>query len=470
MIRVFENNSGTWFNGNYIMNLTQSAQPYTSKFALGSTVCRQVSIDIDNRGILGSVLGIDLYEDNGSDVQANWTPYLTDLIVDSMDTTNEDYTTYNLTDRMVELNTPLVYTVSDSVSDILSDICFRHGLTLASNVLDENDEIDLWMYHYEINWEDNLSEREFVSYVAEVNFGYAYIDNGYLYINRYTPDGRYGYVTDLISIDECSSFKLGSKHVFSKVYVELAAGTAYQGTDAKETIYLNPQNILLNADTVDDAISRIYSQTPTFTFWDVEIEKCPLVDTKPCGYIGITNQYGLSYWFLCSIDYKYNAQWLGGYRCQFDDKQQNQTQIVTTQDALRRIDIKVDRETGIISQHVNDLSENMGTLIEQTADGLLVQVRKDIDDNKDAFATRQTRVNISDDGVVISQNDEGAYSKFTADGMEIWIDDSKQAWATKDGFASQELIVGGPNDTEKWRIHMSNDGNTLTFLRSADPQ
>ena len=160
--------------------------------------------------------------------------------------------------------------------------------------------------------------------------------------------------------------------------------------------------------------------------------------------------------------------WLGGYSSVFDNKVQNETQIITTSELVRRIDIKVDRETGIISQTVSDITNNISSIVQQTAESLearVARVENDTDSNSDRLTTIETSVSIAADGVTVSQGTEGSYTKFTDVGMDIYVESTKTAWATADGFASEELIVGGANDLEKWHIHMSNNGNSLTFLR-----
>ena len=165
MIRVLFDD--TEINGNYILNLTQIVEPYNQNFIIGNTVCRQFSIDVKDVGYSTIPDKVYLYEDNGSDTQSEWTKYAT-LLIDNTEVKDEHYTTFSLTDVMVRFNVDLTYTVGQTVLQILNNICTSKGITLNTQ--------SFYMSDLSISWQDQIQERDLISYVAEVNGGYAYID------------------------------------------------------------------------------------------------------------------------------------------------------------------------------------------------------------------------------------------------------------------------------------------------------
>ena len=460
MIRVLFDN--TEIDGNYIMSLTQIAQPYNQYFSIGNTVCRQFDIVIRNEGFSSVPDEVILYEDNNSDVQSEWTKYAT-LLVDSVEIKDETSTTFSLTDLMVRFNVPLSYTVGDHCLGILTDICTNKGISLIRPAI-------LFLDDFIISWEDNISERDLISYMAEVNGGYAYIDaDGNLNIDQYSNTSA-----GTVDANFCSSFKIGEKHIIDRVYCELGTATQYYpSTGQYDTLYLNPNNILLTGNddyTTRDILENIYSVVNGLTFYTLSIEQCPTISARACQMLNFISD-SIAYPFLCSINYDYRCNWYGGYSCDVKSGLQEETKISESAELNRRINISVDRQLGTIEQSISELSDNVAinsTTIQQTASDLTVRVaaaENNISSNGGRITTLESSVKITSTGVEVSNGTAGSYTNFTASGMDIYVENTKTAWASSEGFASEELMIGGANDSEKWHMHMANDGYTLMFLR-----
>lgn len=404
MIRVLFDN--VEINGNYILNLSQNVDPYNQNFVIGNTICRQFSIDVKDVGYNSIPDKVYLYEDNNSNIQANWTKYAT-LLVDDTEVTDEHYTTFSLTDVMVRFNVDLTYTVGQTVLQILNNICTSKGITLNTQ--------SFYMSDLSISWQDQIQERDLISYVAEVNGGYAYIDEeGNLNFEAYT-----NIPASNIDINKCSSYKVGELHKIGRVYVELATATQYYPqTTSDDTLYLNPDNILFTDSqgyTIENTIKHIYDSINGFMFYNMAIEQCPIDPNVRAGQIisvggwsrlltsdgdyiltsdgnKILVTEGLLVPFICSIDWKYNTQWMGGYTTDLDCKVQEETQIVDTKKKLSRITIKVDRELGVISQSVAQLDDDLNE-VEAT---LELKVSKD--DNDQIISM----INASADNIILN--------------------------------------------------------------------
>lgn len=475
MIRVLFDS--TEITGNLITRLSQSVQPYDQNFKIGNTICRTFSLDVKGIG-LNIPDRVYLYEDNGSNTQSNWILKAT-LLVDDVDETNVNYTTFSLKDIMVMFNTELKYELNETVLTILNRICGEKGIALI--------EQDLYMSDFAITWNDNLQERDLISYVAEVNGGYAYIDeSGDLHIVPYSRMPVYH-----VDVDMCSDIKVGTRCYYDRVYLELGTATMfYPVSTENDTLRLNPDNILLTGNEdyeTQTILKHIQSIINGFCFYNIDIAKCPIdPDVRAGQLIGVGGWQNLQTSagvdlqtsagddilvteddyaaFICTIDYEYNAGWLGGYRIELDNTVQNETHIVTAKELVKRLQINVDRELGVIQQSIADISDGLAeyeSSMTQTADSLEARVVR----NEDRLTSFETAVTISADGVTISQGTEGSYTEFTDSGMDIYAEGNKVAWAEADGFSSEELMIGGAYDAEKWHMHMANDGKTLMFLR-----
>ena len=457
MIRILFDN--TEIDGNYILSLTQTAQPFNQVFSIGNTICRQFTVDIKNIGFNSIPDKVYLYEDNDSNAQSDWTKYAT-LLVDDFEDKNDNYTTFSLTDVMVRFNTRLDYLEGDTAMDVIDSICQKYSISHLFNSFYKDDFV--------LTWQDGLLERDFISFVAEINGSYAYINaDGDLDMAQYTNTSVH-----TIDANYCSSYKIGAKHQIGRVYIELGTATAYYPqTSQYDTLYLNSSNIFFDTETAQEILQHIYSLVNGLTFYNIQIEKClvnPNVLAGQMMQLKVDSDY---YNFVAIIDYSYNERWNGGYSFDLDCKVQEETQITFASDLNNRINISVNRETGEITQQINELNGSIQentSLIQQTANSLSLRVanaENGISSNSTRLTQFETAVSINSTGVSISQGTEGNYTRFTDSGMDIYVESNKVAWATSDGFGSEELIIGGFNDTDKWHMHMSNNGNTLTFIR-----
>lgn len=387
MIRVLFDD--TEINSNYIMKITQTVNPYTQGFCLGSTICRQFSIDIHSAANVSTPDNVYLYEDNDSDTQSDWSLYAT-LFVDSVETTDDNHITFNLTDIMVYFNTPLTY--QGTVLSILNSICSDKGISLNTQ--------DFYMKDYEVG-EVSINERDLISYIAEVNGGYAYIDNeGNLNICRYENKAYSN-----IDSDMCSSIKVGAYHKIGRVSFDLT-GTeeVYPSVTEYDTVSLNPDNIILQNESTRASIMKdVYSFIRGFAFYNIKIEKCPIDPDIRAGQLinvgGWRNllssgeEYittltgerilvsdGLLIPFLCEIDWNYNTQWLGGYTTDFENKTQEATPIVSVQEKVSKLKWELDDPTSGVKAQLElkvakDDNDQIISMINASADNIILNTK-----------------------------------------------------------------------------------------------
>lgn len=101
--------------------------------------------------------------------------------------------------------------------------------------------------------------------------------------------------------------------------------------------------------------------------------------------------------------------------------------------------------------------------VEQTANSINLTVKEITDTTIPNLDTRtqilETCVAVQADGLKISQGSEGAYTLLTDDGMEIYSEGNKVAYAKKDGFYAIDYIMNG------WHMITANNKNSFCIVR-----
>lgn len=370
----------------YVKALSQSAEAFNGTFKLGSTICRAFELEISKECTLLELLqcedGSPLLTEDGLPLRVEQdmdiTTYrpqkirLTDdmekvyatLRLDDIDTEDDYILSYKLTDEMVMLNQEFVYDTSQThtVQELLNMICTSHGMKLATT--------SLYLADMPISWGgENMTERDFVSYVAEVNCGYAFINkDGNLEFKSYTntPSAE-------IDVRNCSSFKVGYHHIYDRVYLELGTATYYYPeTSDHDTLYLNPENILFTSGgkyPYTEVMAHMYNQIKGFNFYNIEANRCPIPNTLCCETV-VFNLSGTKYPTLWQVAYDYNVHWYGGLSCILEGSEQEETKIKNPVDKVNKkvnyLKITVDRELGSIKEEIKTTTEKI-TAIDKNA-------------------------------------------------------------------------------------------------------
>ena len=378
MIHVFFDS--VEIDANYIMKITQTVDPYNQSFTLGSTICRQFSIDIHNRANVTTPEFVYLYEDN--DLYAT-------LLVDDVESSESNFKTFKLTDIMVRFNKKL--NVSGTALEVLNTICANKNITLETQ--------DLYLGEFNVNT-DKINERDLISHIAEVNGGYAYIDaNGNLNIVPY-ENKAYG----TIDSDMCSTLLIGEYHKVGRISFDTGDSVeVYPSATDYDTVSLNPYNIFLQDQSRLARMEHIFHVVGGFAFYNVKIERCPIFPNVRAGQLlnigGWRNlltsdeEYittlagerilvsdGLLIPFMSIIDWNYSMEWLGGYTTDLDCKIQEDTPIITVEDRVRRLTWEVDDpDTGVKAQLElkvsKDDNDQIISMINASADNIILNTK-----------------------------------------------------------------------------------------------
>lgn len=350
-IRLKYGSSYVTLPSNNITELTQEANLFLGEsFYIGSTVCRSFKLGVDKRSL-------SALPDDGVLIYEGSTKYA-DLVIDNID--DEDVRSYKftLTDRMVRLNEQdsSWFTSGRTIQQLLSDICTQYGIAGVDTIAAYG--------NLAITWYDNWTARDFVSWVAELLGGYAYISaNNYLKFDTYsnTP-------VQTIPVENCDSFKLGEQITIDRVVYDMPGKTVkypvdYSGTGC--TLYLNTDNALFTDSgglSIEDQVEYIYNVINGFSFYNITVGKCPINrDVRAGQCIGFSLD-GTVYNTIAQVNWNYNSMWLGGYELKLDSPVQAETQIVGAAKKTQTIIQKIDREVGEISSTVSSVEESTATI------------------------------------------------------------------------------------------------------------
>lgn len=469
----------------YITKFTQEATLFSGEtFYIGSTVCRAFTLSVDRRAI-------DDPEMESAVIYDNNQPYA-DLVVDSIDDSDIKVYTLHLTDRMVRLNeqSSAWFTSGNTIQQLLNDIVTEYNLIGVDTIPDYGSMA--------ITWYNNWTAREFVSWVAELLGGYAYISSdGYLKFANYSNTPAY-----TVNVANCDSFKLGDQITIDRVVYDTPSKTViypenYSGTGC--TLYLNTNNELFTDSgniTIESQVEYIYNKINGFSFYNVKVGKCPINDYGKAGdCIGFVLD-GNTYNSIVQVNWNYNTMWLGGYELHLDSPVQAETQIQNPVTKMGYIlTEKIDRENGVISSSLYGIQEQvnsnsnelveLGNKITRSIDGLAIDfnnttqaMQYDIQQLLAGLAANTTAIqgfnNIvfaTPAGVVVMNPGSSVYGQFGSYQLSF-IDTSSdpngiiQAWVGKDGLGGREVNIGDPNtQANQWRIFASPDGKHLHFTR-----
>ncbi|HHX69510.1 MAG TPA: hypothetical protein GX708_15870, partial [Gallicola sp.] len=273
---------------------------FTDSFKLGSTASNSFKLSVNKAMVENHPNEVKIEDDN--------TTFY--LIVDSF---TEDRYVYNYTlvDKLVNLN--FNYDASEIInekaeleedcylSDILADICNQAGIEL-------DDSIN-WLNDIVVSWYDNtVQAREYVSYIAELQAGYAQInEDGKLTIKPHKKAS-----SKTIDIDECSDFILGEYKKITRVVYDNGI-QFFQFQDEENdgaTLYLNPNNVyIINEEVVENIFNAING----FEFYLVNVPQAPMDSNIRAGDI-ITFTDGVNnYPTIAQYSMSYGGSWVGGY-------------------------------------------------------------------------------------------------------------------------------------------------------------
>lgn len=335
----------TLIDEQYYTGLTNNYELFNDSFKLGSTPSNTYRLSVAKEGITNQPQSISLKENGNT---------FAELQIDNIEEQDYEYV-YTLTDKMLDLD--FYYDASEifingatTLYNIVMDICTKVDLNLGTT--------NFRGYDKAINWYDNTrTAREYIGFVAELNGGFARIENNTLYFRKQKTNSA-----KTISIDDCENFVIGEYHKITRVVYELGALKYEFGDETGNTLYLNPDNVYI---TEESEVQAIYNDIKDFEFYSFQTDNCLIDYSVKAGDIITFTDGENDYPTIAQYDLEYFGGWIGGYNLEINTERQEETKIIGDKDRIRDLKIIVDRQNNTITQVVSEVDEQ-NTKISQT--------------------------------------------------------------------------------------------------------
>lgn len=328
-------------DSDYYAGITNSFKLFDEEFMLGTTASNTFNIEVP----YGAVSSIP----TNVKIKCNNKDYA-NLIVDNYELKDNNILQLKLTDKMTLLN--VSYDASSivpcTVKEILQDICSKVGVDLGTKTMINGNVV--------VDYYDNtLNARDYISYIAELNGGYAVIgQDGKLYLKRFntTPVN--------IDMDECEDFKVGQHHVIERVVFDNGLLKYETSNDETlETLYLNSDNVYI---TSKEIFNNIASKILDFEFYCFETGNCKINSNVLAGDLikftdGVNN-----YQTIAQYSLDYNGDWIGGYSLQTNSKHQEETKQTGLEKKIKKLSVELNRNTAelkITAENTNTISNKL---------------------------------------------------------------------------------------------------------------
>lgn len=438
----------------YYAGLSNNFKLFNESFSLGTTTANSFSLDISAKAISTIPKEVKIKID-GSDY-AN-------LIVDSYNYKDENFITLNLVDKMVlfDFNYDASSIVPCSVKNILKDICSKIDVELGNENFTNEDLI--------VNYYDNtITAREYVGYIAELNGGYAKIGkDGKLYLKKFINTEKE------IDLKTSKSYKIGEKHKVERVVFDNGL-LKYETSDDEtlETLYLNSENVYINSEEI---FNNIANEILNFEFYNISTGYCKINSDVEVGDVVNFVVDEIKYPSIAQVSLNFNGGWVGNYEFNVQSKQQQETEIVGVEQKVKSIKVQQDRDNATIkilveeaediTNEINktntdvnnnyqdllnklndcakeddivDLKKSVDTL--QSSTDYTITVLEDIQVNGVSKVETETGYVFDKEGLSIDKTDAPTGGKFNEAGMEI-VDKLTAALTTLfySGYVNEEM-------------------------------
>lgn len=329
----------TLIDEQYYSGLNNNNELFSENFKLGATPSNTFKLTIRKDGVSTQPTTVTLKDNNTT---------FAILKVDNIEEEEYEYV-YTLTDSMLDLefyyDASLIFVEgSTTLLNIVQDICLKAGIALGTT--------NFRGYNKAITWYDNRrTAREYISYIAELNGGYAQIgQDGRLYFIKQNTSS-----VKTISIDNCEDFKLGEYHKITRVVYELGATKYEYGDSTGNTLYLNSDNVFI---TTQNEVQAIYNDIRNFEFYSFTTGNCPVDYSVKAGEIITFSDGTNNYKTIAQYDLDYFGGWYGGYSLDINtERQEESTQVIGLSNKVKNLAITVDRDTNTIIQAVEEIDE-----------------------------------------------------------------------------------------------------------------
>lgn len=329
--------------------ITNEYNLFSDTFYLGSVSANTFTLKIAKEYVSSQPSEVRIVDDN--------TEF--HLLVDSIEE-DKGFYTYQLTDSMVNFGfnydaKPLIDNGTTYLQDIWNDICSQAGVDTDYVLQNEN---------IEVGWYDNrIQAREYISFIAELEGGFAYInEDGKLDIKEHNTASQ-----KTITDDEVSEIVIGEEKTINRVVYDNGLQKWEYGSE-DITIYIRTDNpFVIN----EDQIEYVFNKIDGFTFWTVNVPNSIIDTSIRAGDIIIFVKEGVEHKTIAQYSSSFGGGWVGSYSLDLDTERQEETKIIGTVDKVKSIATELDREMGEIRLIADEIADMTDFLKEAEGTGYL---------------------------------------------------------------------------------------------------
>ncbi len=359
------------------------------EFSLGSVTAKSIEMKIHKNSLPDCYQ--NFYVETGIEEEKIPIGYFT---LEKIEKNDDDTITIKAIDHMIKfefhydgshLNYPA------TMIQVLKDICLQAGVELGSTSFLNNDK-QVAVY------DNTLSAREYVSYIAEQAGGFALLGrDGKLYIKTIGEN-----ITEL-NIELLQDYTWGEEFKVSRVAYEDGIQDFKFGKEENSTIWINSDNMYI----VDaNQIENIYNQWKDFECYSFEgktiidpaldIGDILIIDHKRVIYQGDMEYMGK---FKVSLSSKIQAK----------QKAETTRKMISDKTKIRRVQSQIDQAEGTITQLVEERNEQDKKIakVEQDLDRIKQTVESGYDFKRKIEGVTEIYIENAIEGEVLNLTIEG---------------------------------------------------------------
>ena len=279
-----------------------------------------------------------------------------DLIVDKFNLKENNILNLTLIDKMVLFNPKIDISkrVPISAKNLLKLICISRGIEVGTEIFSNEDETIS-------EYNSNLTSREYLKFIAELNGGYAQIgQDGKLYLKNFNTTPK------VINVDDCEDFKLGEKRKIERVVFDNGI-LKFQTSENEnlETLYLNSENPFI---TKEEVFNNIANKILNFEFYNFETKNTLILDNLIAGDLIKFKDGDKEYLTIAQYELDYNGSWNGGYLLNVNSKKQEETKQVGVNTKIKNLQVSINRNENKLNITAKEIEENKKKTNEKLAE------------------------------------------------------------------------------------------------------
>lgn len=315
-----------------------------------------------------------------------------------------------------------------------------------------------------VSWYDNsYTARDYLSFIAELNGTNFIIDpQGKLEFQDFNKEPVAN-----ISFDEISDYKIGDKHVITRVVWDDTNNKWEYGDETGDTYYINTSNVYI---TSPEHVEYIYNKIKGLEFYNFKTSDCPS-DAFQLGKIvnftdGVNNYPTISQYDKLTY---HGGYWFGGVELDVNTEKQQETEVLGLIAQIRALKTIVDRDNNTITQIATSTKRNANTLkeLQETMQTQMDETKLQIEaiqkSNDEVDSLRNSLITIDINGITVSTNLSAISTFINNETFAIKSGDTYLAYfgydaekgqtvAEMDNLTINKYLVAGYHRIEKFEV------------------